>query len=202
GAYLYAGALVPYKNIEHLVNCFNKSGKKLWVVGRGPLEAKLRRMAKANIEFFGHVSDSELRNFYRRARALILPAKEDFGLVPIECMAAGTPVIALYEGGAKETVNALKSWKENESKVLDSGRLTGVFIRRGKTKLSTRIEEGVEVFEKHEDKFSPPACREQARIFSLENFRTAWFGLLAENGIELVDNRQELRVSLGHGASY
>ena len=102
--YLIVSALVPQKRIDLAVEAFNRTGKPLWIVGTGPLWRHLRRKARSNIHFLGGLSDEEVRQLYSRARALIFPGSEDFGLVPVEAQACGCPVVAYGEGGATETV--------------------------------------------------------------------------------------------------
>jgi len=102
--FLIVSALVPYKKVEIAIGAFNKIGKKLIVVGAGPESEKLQSMAKKNIEFLGWRSDDELAKIYAGCRALIFPGVEDFGIVPLEAMACGKPIIAFGKGGALETV--------------------------------------------------------------------------------------------------
>jgi glycosyltransferase involved in cell wall biosynthesis len=102
--YLAVGRLIPYKRFDLVVDAFNKLGKKVKIVGTGPEMKKLKRRAKKNIEFVGKVSDEELQKIYQGAKALIFPQLEDFGIVPLEAMACGAPVIAYSAGGALETV--------------------------------------------------------------------------------------------------
>lgn len=102
--YLIVSSLVPYKKVELAVNAFNANGKKLKIIGFGPELKYLKRIAKSNIEFLKKVSNDEIRDNYRRCKALIFPGKEDFGIVPVEAMACGAPVITYGEGGATETV--------------------------------------------------------------------------------------------------
>lgn len=102
--YIAVGRLIPYKRFELVVETFNALKKPLTIVGEGPFEKKLRKMAGPNVRFVGRVSDEELRAEYRKAKALIFPQMEDFGIVPLEAMACGTPVIAYGRGGALETV--------------------------------------------------------------------------------------------------
>ncbi len=102
--YLVLSALVPYKRIDLAVQAFNESGKRLVIAGKGPEEKGLRSMASGNIEFLGHVERSGIQELYTKARSLIFPGVEDFGIVPVEAQAAGCPILALGRGGALETV--------------------------------------------------------------------------------------------------
>jgi len=102
--FLVAGALVPYKRVDIAIDAFNQTGERLVVAGSGPEQARLERIAQSNIEFRGQVSDGELRDLYSECRALVFPGEEDFGIIPLEAMASGAPVIALGKGGALETV--------------------------------------------------------------------------------------------------
>jgi glycosyltransferase involved in cell wall biosynthesis len=101
---LVVSALVPYKRVDLAVRAFTRSGEPLVVVGTGPEEARLRAMAGKNIRFEGWVPDRDLGAYYARCRALIFPGEEDFGIVPLEAMASGRPVVAYARGGALETV--------------------------------------------------------------------------------------------------
>lgn len=102
--YLVGGRLVAYKRFDLVVTAFNKLGILLKVFGEGPEEEKLRAMAKPHIEFLGKVSEAAKTELYQNCIAFIHPHIEDFGITAIEAMANGRPVIALAEGGAKETV--------------------------------------------------------------------------------------------------
>jgi glycosyltransferase involved in cell wall biosynthesis len=102
--FLIVSALVPYKKIEVAIETFNQKGLPLKIVGIGPDYRKLRKMAKANIEFLGSLPGEDLRQTYQEARALIMPGEEDFGINSLESQACGVPVIALGRGGATETV--------------------------------------------------------------------------------------------------
>lgn len=101
---LIVSALVPYKRIDVAIDAYNANGRKLRVVGSGPETERLKARARPNIEFLGWRSDSELRDLYRSCRALIFPGIEDYGIVPLEAMACGRPVIGLGQGGLLETV--------------------------------------------------------------------------------------------------
>ena len=102
--FLYVGRLVAYKQAEVLVETFNDLKLPLVIIGTGSLESKLKAMANANVYFLGQVSDTKLATHYRHARAVLYIHEEDFGLVPLEAHAAGTPVIGLNTGGVTETV--------------------------------------------------------------------------------------------------
>ncbi len=102
--FLVVSALVPYKRIDVAIEACRIARTPLTIVGRGPEEARLRRLAGPDVEFLGWRPDEEIRNLYGRAAAVLLPGVEDFGMVPIEAQACGTPVVALGAGGACETV--------------------------------------------------------------------------------------------------
>ena len=150
--YLLAGHLQPYKNPRLALDVFCQNGRRLIVAGTGPLEKKLRReYSGKNITFTGFVSDETLRSLYGSARALVFPGVEDFGIVPLEAQAAGTPVIALRAGGALETVVE---------------GVTGMFFDLPEPE---SLADAVSEFEK--TAFSPEKCRLHAETFSSEIFR-------------------------------
>lgn len=100
--YLLVSELVAYKRIMDAVLCFSRSGRSLRIVGDGPEFSALRKAAKSNIEFCGRIPDSELREQYSRCRAVVQPGEEDFGIVSVEALASGKPVIGLGRGGLIE----------------------------------------------------------------------------------------------------
>ena len=102
--YLMVGQLVAYKNTRLAVETFNKNGKPLVIIGTGAELANLKKIAGENIQLLGYQSFDVIRQYYSRCKALIFPGVEDFGMVPIEAMASGRPVIALSQGGALDTV--------------------------------------------------------------------------------------------------
>jgi glycosyltransferase involved in cell wall biosynthesis len=102
--YLLVARLMPYKRIDLAVDAFTRLGIPLKIVGRGRDEAGLRARAGRNVEFVGHVSDSELKQLYARCRGYVFPGEEDFGIAPLEANASGRPVIAFAAGGALDTV--------------------------------------------------------------------------------------------------
>jgi glycosyltransferase involved in cell wall biosynthesis len=102
--FLFAGRLVPHKHADLAIAACAELGLPLVVAGTGRSANHLRKTARGATRFLGYVSDDELRILYARARAVIVPSEEEFGLVSVEAQAAGTPVIAYDAGGARETV--------------------------------------------------------------------------------------------------
>lgn len=151
--YLMVGRLVSYKKFDLAIRAFNKLGFRLKIVGGGVLLKRLKKMAGPNIEFIGPLKSSgkKLRSIYAAAKALIYPQEEDFGLVPLESMAAGRPVIAYKKGGALETV------QDGE---------TGVFFEKQNEKA---LVEAVKRFEKM--KFDREKIQQHAKKFNKERFK-------------------------------
>jgi len=102
--YLLAGAFAPYKRPDLAIEACRRLGRRLTVAGSGPDQARLAALAGPDVGFAGWVADEQLADLFRGARALLFPGEEDFGIVPVEAMACGCPVIALGKGGALETV--------------------------------------------------------------------------------------------------
>lgn len=105
GYYLWAGELAPYKRPDIAIEAFNRLGLPLVVIG-GPTktERMLAKTANANIRFLGHVPFDKLRRYLASCKALVFPGEEDFGILPVEAMASGRPVIAYGRGGVLDTV--------------------------------------------------------------------------------------------------
>ena len=101
---LVVSALVPYKRIDIAIDAARLAGIPLTIVGDGPERGRLGRDGGAGVTFLGRRSDDEIRELYRGAAVALLPGEEDFGIVPVEAQACGTPVVALGRGGATETV--------------------------------------------------------------------------------------------------
>lgn len=204
-AFLYAGALVPYKRVDAIISAFNRLGERLWIVGDGPQYRALRRAAGPNIEFMGRVDDPDLAEFYSRSRALVFPAREDFGMVPVESLAAGRPVIALGSGGCRDTIAGIPSWEPSAynrasgKKDLENKNSTGpsgVFFSRRqsgsnkrlmqqsdgegvpKSDLSQGVEAAVSFFIENEAEFSVENCVKRAAMFSPAVFEASWNELL------------------------
>ena len=121
GIYLCVSALVPYKRVELAVRAFSQPGRpgarrRLVVVGDGPERARLSRLAGPNVELRGRVDDDELLGLYAACRAVVHPALDDFGIVPVEALAAGRPVVAFAAGGSLDSV------RDGETGVLSLSR--------------------------------------------------------------------------------
>ncbi len=102
--FLLVSRLVPYKKVDLAVRAFNINRKPLVIVGTGSLEKSLKKMARGNIFFAGHVNEKDLRNYYKNCKALVFPQNEDFGLAAVEALCYGKPVIAFRAGGALDIV--------------------------------------------------------------------------------------------------
>lgn len=158
--FLFLSRLVPYKKADLVVQAFNQLGLPLMVAGDGPQMPELKRIAGKNVELLGYQSDEKVVELISRARALIFAADEDFGIVPVEAQAAGTPVIAFGKGGVTETVISAES--------CGFDRATGIFFYEQSVK---SLKEAVEKFIKIEDKFNVRVIRNNAERFSKERFK-------------------------------
>jgi len=104
--FLIVSALTPFKRIDLAIRAFNRLRRRLVIIGEGAQRSLLESMAHSNIEFLGFKEDAVMRDYMENCRALIFPGEEDFGITPVEAMAAGKPVIAYGVGGVTETVKA------------------------------------------------------------------------------------------------
>jgi glycosyltransferase involved in cell wall biosynthesis len=102
--WLLVGALEPYKRVDLAIEAANRAGHELWIVGEGSMREKLETLAGKTVHFLGRVDDHELRGLYQRARLLLFPQIEDFGIVAVEAQACGLPVVARRAGGALDSV--------------------------------------------------------------------------------------------------
>ncbi|MCU4674826.1 glycosyltransferase family 4 protein [Catenovulum sp. 2E275] len=154
--YLTASRLVPYKRIDLVIEAFTKMpDKKLKVIGDGPEMEKLKRLAQghSNIELMGFQSNQVLIKTMQGARAFVFAAEEDFGIIPVEAQACGTPVIAYGKGGSLETVSAGVSGIHFEAQTVES------------------LTQAVHNFESSEQTFDYARVRQNAEKFSVESFR-------------------------------
>ena len=153
--YLWAGRLVPYKRPDVAVGAAVRAGARLVVVGEGRSRAALEAADHPGIEWLGRVDGEELRGLYRRCRALVFPGEEDFGIVPVEAQACGTPVIAAGVGGALDSV-------------VDG--VTGTFFQpAGDESDVARLAEVMEGFDP--SRFDSSLVRRHAETFSPDRFR-------------------------------
>jgi glycosyltransferase involved in cell wall biosynthesis len=104
GWFLVVSALVPYKRVDLAIEACNRTGDRLVIVGDGPDMERLQSLAGPTVEFEGWQPDKRVKELYGKCSALLFPGEEDFGIVPLEAMASGKPVIAFGQGGALETV--------------------------------------------------------------------------------------------------
>ena len=163
--YLVVSALAPYKRFDLAIEACTKLGKKLVVIGSGPHAAKLKAGAGPNVSFLGWQPDEVIRDHLRRAKALLFPGEEDFGIVPLEAQACGCPVIGFARGGLTETVCPLGETPEP----------TGVLFSEQTVDAAC---EAIERFERSADRFDPRAARHQAVLFRKDRFEAELFGYL------------------------
>lgn len=165
-AFLCAGALVPYKRVDVAVRTCSELAERLWVVGEGPEIDRLKRIAGNSVEFLGRISDAELAQRYRSCRALLFPGTEDFGMVPVECLAAGRPVIGLAAGALPEILNL----NQIEAANLDKSQIAGVAYRLEGRKPEEALKSALAEFQRREQDFTAEICATQARRFGPEVF--------------------------------
>ncbi|ODN17302.1 glycosyl transferase family 1 [Klebsiella pneumoniae] len=152
-----ASRLVPYKRIDLIVEAFSEMpNRKLVVIGDGPEMQKIKSKAKTNIEILGYQPDSVMQEYMRNAKAFVFAAEEDFGIIPVEAQACGTPVIAFGKGGALETIRPLGVDKP-----------TGLFFQK---QTVADIIEAVTIFDNNFESFNLHDCRNNAEKFSVERF--------------------------------
>ena len=163
--FVTASRLVPQKRIDLIVSAFNRSpGKRLIVIGDGPERGRLEKLAGPNVTLLGHQPFSELKRHFQEARAFVFASEEDFGIVPLEAQACGTPVIAYGKGGSLETV-------------LGGEGATGLFFgEQTPEALAAALKE----FDHFEAGFDPARARAHALSFSGEHFRTGLTATLHE----------------------
>ena len=163
--FLVLSRLVPYKKVDLIVEAFAKNGLPLVVVGDGPDMNKIRKLATKNIEILGWQPAGEASGYMSRARALIFAADEDFGIVPVEAQACGTPVIAFGKGGVLETVNPLRISGKQEGE--DGYIPTGIFFEQ---QTPDSLNDAVAEFIRNEVNFDRQALRRHALGFGRERF--------------------------------
>ncbi len=155
--YVCLSAMVPYKRLDLAIDACNRLARRLIVIGDGPEHRGLARKAGKNVILTGWLSNEQIRGCLRRARALIFPANEDFGIVPLEAMACGTPVLAFGRGGVMETVLPADA----------SAPGTGLFFGE---QTPESLCGAIERFESHPEWFDSQLARRQAERFAIERF--------------------------------
>ncbi len=168
--FLMVGRLVSYKRFDLAVKVFSAIKKPLKIVGDGPERKRLEKIARSassgqagkNIQFLGLVSDYKMPEIYSHAQAVIFPQIEDFGIVPLEAMASGRPVIAYRDGGALETIINGK---------------TGIFFDE-----QTEISLAQAIGQYYQTDWDPQAIRSHALKFDKETFREKILKLLTRTG--------------------
>ena len=160
--YLTASRMVPYKKIDLIAEAFSRMPeKKLIIIGDGPEMDRVRAKAGSNVELLGYRDNETLRSHLQRAKAFVFVAEEDFGIVPVEAQACGTPVIAFGRGGVAETVIPGK---------------TGILFYE---QSAESVAGAVRLFEA--GTFSPAEIRQQAQKFSAEVFRQRFADFVRRN---------------------
>lgn len=172
--YLIVAALVPYKNVEVAIEAFRLLDRRLIVAGSGPLEAKLRATAPSNVQMLGWVDDEAIPRLVAGCRAFLMPNVEDFGIAPVEAMATGRPVIALGQGGVRDTVRDLDRWRTGElagpveAARKDHSAPTGLFYQDNSP---AGLADAILRFESEIDTFESGAIARWAEEFSEATFR-------------------------------
>jgi glycosyltransferase involved in cell wall biosynthesis len=159
--YVAASRFISYKKMKLIVEAFSQMpDRKLVVIGDGPEWAQVKKIAAPHVELLGYQPDSILKDHLQRAKAFIFAAREDFGILPVEAMGCGTPVIAFGQGGVLETV-------------VDGQ--TGLFF---KEQTVSSLIDGVKRFERME--WDPKKCRERAEVFSETRFNLEFKSFVLE----------------------
>lgn len=163
--YLAAGEMVGYKRFDLVIDAFTKLNKPLLVVGDGEQRKLLERHAGPNIKFVGRIPFSDLKQHFGACKALVFPGEEDFGMIPVEVMAAGRPVIAYGKGGALDTI---------------VDQTTGILFHEQSV---DALIAAIEAFEAV--KFDQDALQAHAAMFGPDVFKSKIADLLRANGVDL-----------------
>lgn len=155
GYFLIVSQLSHYKRIDLAVELFNMLGKRLVVIGTGPEERKLKRMAAGNVDFLGFKSDEVVKEYMENCRAFIFPGEDDFGIAPVEAMACGKPVLGLRRGGLTETMVEGVTGEFFEEQTLES------------------MEAGLTQLLIHEKGYDPEKIATHAQKYSVKAFEKA-----------------------------
>jgi glycosyltransferase involved in cell wall biosynthesis len=182
--YVVLAELMAHKRIDIAVEAFSRLGLPLIVVGDGPEGRRLRRLAGPNVRFTGRIADAQVARVLEGARALVVTATEEFGIAAVEALAAGRPVIALDEGGVRESVEP---------------GVTGAFYERNDPEA---LAEAVLAFDALA--VDPAVCRAAAQRFSVPRFQDRLAAIVAEATSDerppRPGERPRLQAGLLHGA--
>ncbi len=174
---LYCGELVPYKRADMAIEACNRLGKKLVVVGDGSELRRLRRMAGPNIDFLGRQSNEALRKLFAQCRGLLFPGEEDFGIVPVEAMAAGRPVIAFGKGGVCDSVR---------------DGVSGILYRQQTVEC---LMDAIRRFDAEGGSFSQEIIVSEAARFSAQRFRMEFDAMIRRSLADFHTHGPALRTS-------
>jgi len=173
GYYLMVTSLVPYKRVDLAIQAANSLGFKLIIIGIGPEAKRLSALAGPSVELLGWQSDHVVSQHFARCKALIFPGKEDFGIVPLEAMSCGKPVIAFGKGGVLETIVPLNPQgetmmgQEAAGNGTNSKTPTGIFFYEQNV---ASLIEGIQLFDRQHECFDPVSIRQHAAPFDRIHF--------------------------------
>ncbi len=159
GFFLIVSRLAAWKRIDIAVKACNKLKQPLVIVGEGPDQKRLRKIAGPTVRVLGRLSDKDVLNCFQACKALIFPQREDFGITPLEAMACGKPVLAYKTGGALETILPGE---------------TGEFFYPQTVRA---LADAISHFDAR--RFRPQVCREQAAKFGRESFEDKFKDFIA-----------------------
>jgi glycosyltransferase involved in cell wall biosynthesis len=154
--FLIVATLTPYKKIDLAIQLFNKTGKRLIVIGGGAQLEYLKSIAGPTVEVIGRKEDSSVRAYIQNCRAFIMVNEEDFGIAPVEAMAAGKPVLAYGKGGVLETVIPGETGEFFYEQTIES------------------MEDGLGRLIVNEPKYDAEKIHQHANKFSHKNFTDSW----------------------------